>query len=151
MRLLLSLLLIPICRRLIIVDQRHSCSRSLRSRSTHNTSIDRRPHFLSHSIGQTWHLQRHVRVDRLMVCWSSLVDKLIHLSILHFVLLVHSRLLRRISPSLRHLSNIRSFLGAMITWLLKLSMAQGNTTMLLVHSICAERSVCWCGLVRLYT
>ena len=134
-----------------MVDERDSCCRSLRSRSTHNTSIDRRPHLLSHPICQARHLQRHVRVNLLMVYWPSLISELIHLSVLHVVLLVDSRLLRRISPSLGHLGDLRPLLSSVVTWLLELSMTQGNTTRLMVHSVRAERSVCWwSGLVRLH-
>ena len=89
-------------------------------------------------------------MDLLMVYRPSLISELIHLSVLHVVLLVDSRLLRGVSPSLGHLSDIRPLFGSVVTWLLELSMTQGNTTRLMVHSVRAERSVCWwSGLVCL--
>ena len=109
-----------------MVDERDSCCRSLRSRSTHSTSIDRRSHLFSHPICQARHLQRHVRVDLLMVYRPSLISELIHLSVLHVVLLVDSRLLRGVSPSLGHLSDIRPLFSSVVTWLLELSMFDLN-------------------------
>ena len=133
-----------------MIDHRDCSCRSLRSMSTHNTTIDRRPHLLSYPIRQTWHLQGHVGVDRLMMCWSSLVDEFIHPSVLIIVLRVKCRLLRRESAFLRHLRYLRSLIDFVVAWLRKLSMAQGNAW-LMSHSVCTERSIGRSGIICMDT
>ena len=100
---------------LIVIYLRDSGCCSLGTWSRHYATVDRRPHFISHSICQTRHLQRHVWVLRLVVRISH-IYQLSSIDVLVIVQRVYSWLLWRETPLDGHLNRIWSLLDP-IVWL----------------------------------
>lgn len=89
----------------------------LSSWAWHDATIHWRSHFLAFAISQTWHLQGHVWMDRLVMSHSMLLhvlDQLLSLDLLNLVLLRIDRWLLRWEPSFKiypgHMSRLLALL-----------------------------------------
>lgn len=151
---LLLLIVLPCRRRLVRVDVGHSCSGGLRSRARHDSAVHRRSHFFSHSVGETGHLEGHVRIICCVVwLYSSWISEQLA-AVYHQVLVIFVRLLgvdggllgREPAPHWEF-RGVWSLLD-MDVRLLELAVSQSHIRWP-IHPIGAKRPV-WRRIVRLH-